>query len=123
MISLDKELESLMKKMYGKKIENDADKSDKPAFPFLNAKDDSKPLFPVLTKIDDNSPMIPNLSEMVGIKPLFPKQLGMLDHIRKGNIPSPFDYSAVNANGFLHHPTRLSSTMDFVERLRRNRLL
>lgn len=123
MISLDKELESVMKKMYGKNLKSEVDKSDKPAFPFLNAEDDSKPLFPVLSKIDDNSPKIPNLSEMVGIKPLFPKQLGMLDHIRKGNIPSPFDYSALNSNSFLHHPTRLASTMDFEARLRRNRLL
>lgn len=109
--------------MYGENFKVDAKESESSAFPFLKSTDDSTPLFPVLTQRDETTPLIPNLSEMAGIKPLFPKQLGMLDHIRKGNIQSPFDYGGINSSGFLHHPTRMASTMDFVARLRRNRLL
>jgi len=123
LISLDNDNESENKKMYGKSFNIDSKENDRSAFPFLNADNDSTPLFPVLTKKDEMTPLIPNLSEMAGIKPLFPKQLGMLNHIRTGNIPSPFDYSGINASGFLHHPTHMASTMDFVARLRRNRLL
>ena len=118
---MDKDLELRLKRLYRRNEKADATDEDESFFPFLKTKEDSNTLFPVLSKRDKITPLVPHLTEMAGIKPLFPDNLEMLDNLRSKSIPGYSIYGELTTSRLLRNPAQMGPSVDFLNRLKRNR--
>ena len=108
--------------MYRRNEKADATGEDESFFPFLKTKEASNTLFPVLSKRNKITPLVPHLTEMAGIKPLFPDNLEMLYNLRSKFIPDYSSYGELTASRLLRNPAQMDPSVDFLNRLKRNRL-